>query len=123
MNTAVSGVKLVGPDDAAEGFLGSIGVRFMIDGTEAAQRFSLLSEPLELTPQSLTDFPGFFGQHAKVLGCRPGRFRLDASLFDDVAGLLHVLALVLRDLARALSFDAIPFRRNVGHLCLPSLGS
>ena len=46
MNTAVSGVKLVGPDDAAEGFLGSIGVRFMIDGTEAAQRFSLVEHPM-----------------------------------------------------------------------------
>jgi mannose-6-phosphate isomerase-like protein (cupin superfamily) len=46
MNTAVSGVKLVGPDDAAEGFLGSIGVRFMIDGAEGGQRFSLVEHPM-----------------------------------------------------------------------------
>src|SRR4051812_17748854 len=46
MNTAVSGVKLVGPNDAAEGFLGSIGVRFMIDGAEAGRRFSLVEHPM-----------------------------------------------------------------------------
>ena len=51
MNTAVSGVKLVGPDDAAEGFLGSIGVRFMIDGAEAGQRFSLVEHPM--SPRAL----------------------------------------------------------------------
>ena len=32
METAVAGVKLVPPDNGREGFLGSIGVRFMIDG-------------------------------------------------------------------------------------------
>ena len=51
MNTAVSGVKLVGPDDAAEGFLGSIGVRFMIDGAEAGRRFSLVEHPM--SPRAL----------------------------------------------------------------------
>src|SRR3954466_10869078 len=51
MNTAVSGVKVVGPSDAAEGFLGSIGVRFMIDGSEAGERFSLVEHPM--SPRSL----------------------------------------------------------------------
>src|SRR3954466_8992886 len=51
MNTAVSGVKVVGPSDAAEGFLGSIGVRFMIDGSEAGQRFSLVEHPM--SPRAL----------------------------------------------------------------------
>ena len=46
MDTAVSSVKVVGPNDAAEGFLGSIGVRFMIDGAEAGQRFSLVEHPM-----------------------------------------------------------------------------
>ena len=32
----------VGPDDGKAGFLGSIGVRFMIDGTESDDRFSLV---------------------------------------------------------------------------------
>ena len=40
METAVAGVKLVGPDNGREGFLGSIGVRFLIDGPEASERFS-----------------------------------------------------------------------------------
>src|SRR5688572_518432 len=39
-------VKIVGPGDANEGFLGSIGVRFMIDGSEAGERFSLVEHPM-----------------------------------------------------------------------------
>jgi len=51
METAVAGVKVIGPDDAREGFLGSIGVRFMIDGAEASERFSLVEHPM--SPRSL----------------------------------------------------------------------
>ncbi|MDP1849036.1 MAG: cupin domain-containing protein [Solirubrobacteraceae bacterium] len=39
-------VKVVGPQDGPSGFLGSIGVRFMIDGSEAAERFSLVEHPM-----------------------------------------------------------------------------
>ena len=46
MSTGVSGVTLVGPDNGREGFLGSIGVRFMIDGWEAGERFSLVEHPM-----------------------------------------------------------------------------
>jgi len=45
MQTA-AGAKIVGPADAQEGFLGSIGVRFMIDGSEAGERFSLVEHPM-----------------------------------------------------------------------------
>lgn len=38
--------KVVGPDDGATGFLGSIGVRFMIDGDEAGGGFSLVEHPM-----------------------------------------------------------------------------
>jgi hypothetical protein len=38
--------KVVGPRDGRAGFLGSIGVRFMIDGEEAGERFSLVEHPL-----------------------------------------------------------------------------
>jgi len=51
METTTAGVKLVGPNDAPEGFLGSIGVRFMIDGPEAAERFSLVEHPM--SPRAL----------------------------------------------------------------------
>ena len=51
MQTATTGVKIVGPNDGAEGFLGSIGVRFMIDGTEAGERFSLVEHPM--SPRAL----------------------------------------------------------------------
>jgi quercetin dioxygenase-like cupin family protein len=38
--------KVVGPQDGKTGFLGSIGVRFMIDGEEAGERFSLVEHPM-----------------------------------------------------------------------------
>src|SRR5205823_11201176 len=39
-------VKIVGPRDGKAGFLGSIGVRFMIDGAEAGEHFSLVEHPM-----------------------------------------------------------------------------
>jgi mannose-6-phosphate isomerase-like protein (cupin superfamily) len=51
METAAAGVKVVGPKDGNEGFLGSIGVRFMIDGSEAGERFSLVEHPM--SPRAL----------------------------------------------------------------------
>src|SRR5215218_820219 len=51
METTTAGPKIVGPTDADEGFLGSIGVRFMIDGAEAGQRFSLVEHPM--SPRAL----------------------------------------------------------------------
>ena len=44
MDTATA--KVVGPHDGKAGFLGSIGVRFMIDGAEAGERFSLVEHPM-----------------------------------------------------------------------------
>ena len=38
--------KVVGPQDGRAGFLGSIGVRFMIDGEAAGERFSLVEHPM-----------------------------------------------------------------------------
>ena len=38
--------KVVGPQDGRLGFLGSIGVRFMIDGDETEGRFSLVEHPM-----------------------------------------------------------------------------
>ena len=51
MEATVAGVTVVGPEGAAEGFLGSIGVRFMIDGSEAGERFSLVEHPM--SPRAL----------------------------------------------------------------------
>jgi mannose-6-phosphate isomerase-like protein (cupin superfamily) len=42
---------VVGPQDGKAGFLGSIGVRFMIDGERAAERFSLVEHPM--SPRAL----------------------------------------------------------------------
>jgi mannose-6-phosphate isomerase-like protein (cupin superfamily) len=41
-----TGARIIGPDDAKEGFLGSIGVRFMIDGEEAGGDFALVEHPM-----------------------------------------------------------------------------
>src|SRR5437870_4958492 len=46
-----STAKVVGPQDGKAGFLGSIGVRFMIDGAEAGERFSLVEHPM--SPRAL----------------------------------------------------------------------
>jgi len=43
---SVTTAKIVGPTDGKAGFLGSIGVRFMIDGHEAGERFSLVEHPM-----------------------------------------------------------------------------
>src|SRR5690242_16717744 len=43
--------KIVGPFDGKSGFLGTIGVRFMIDGNEAGDRFSLVEHPM--SPRAL----------------------------------------------------------------------
>lgn len=38
--------KVLGPRDGKAGFLGSIGVRFMIEGVESSGRFSLVEHPM-----------------------------------------------------------------------------
>src|SRR5581483_5551254 len=43
--------RVLGPADGRSGFLGSIGVRFMIDGSEADERFSLVEHPM--SPRAL----------------------------------------------------------------------
>jgi mannose-6-phosphate isomerase-like protein (cupin superfamily) len=47
----VATAKIVGPHSAEEGFLGSIGVRFLIDGSEAGQRVSLVDH--SMSPRAL----------------------------------------------------------------------
>jgi mannose-6-phosphate isomerase-like protein (cupin superfamily) len=46
MEATAASPKIVNPDSAAEGFIGSINVRFMIDGSEADERFSLVEHPM-----------------------------------------------------------------------------
>jgi mannose-6-phosphate isomerase-like protein (cupin superfamily) len=51
MEATATSVSVVGPKDGKEGFLGSIGVRFLIDGPEADERFSLVEHPM--SPRAL----------------------------------------------------------------------
>lgn len=43
--------KVIGPNDGESGFLGSIGVRFMLDGEETDKGFSLIEHPM--SPRAL----------------------------------------------------------------------
>ena len=51
MSTAVAGPKILTPAQGQEGFLGSIGVRFLVDGVDASERFSLVEHPM--SPRAL----------------------------------------------------------------------
>ncbi|HWJ44145.1 MAG TPA: cupin domain-containing protein [Gaiellaceae bacterium] len=51
MEVVTTAPRIVGPSEGLEGFLGSIGVRFMIDGAETAERFSLVEHPM--SPRAL----------------------------------------------------------------------
>jgi mannose-6-phosphate isomerase-like protein (cupin superfamily) len=46
MEATAATAKIVTPNDGGDGFIGSIGVRFMIDGNEADERFSLVEHPM-----------------------------------------------------------------------------
>ena len=48
---STSTAVVVGPQDGKLGFLGSIGVRWMIDGEHPEQRFSLIEHPM--SPRAL----------------------------------------------------------------------
>jgi mannose-6-phosphate isomerase-like protein (cupin superfamily) len=43
---STAAAKVVGPRDGKAGFLGSIGVRFVVDGAEAEDRFSIVEHPM-----------------------------------------------------------------------------
>jgi quercetin dioxygenase-like cupin family protein len=48
---ATTAARVLGPSDGKAGFLGSIGVRFMIDGAETGGGFSLVEHPM--SPRAL----------------------------------------------------------------------
>jgi mannose-6-phosphate isomerase-like protein (cupin superfamily) len=49
--SVTTAARVLGPTDGRAGFLGSIGVRLMIDGSEADERFSLVEHPM--SPRAL----------------------------------------------------------------------
>ena len=51
MQSTTPAPRIVRPGNGDEGFLGSIGVRFMIDGVDAGERFSLVEHPM--SPRAL----------------------------------------------------------------------
>jgi mannose-6-phosphate isomerase-like protein (cupin superfamily) len=51
METAATAVKVVKPDEVRDGFLGSIGVRFLIDGAETGGQFAFVEHPM--SPRAL----------------------------------------------------------------------
>ena len=51
MSTTVAGPRIVTPGEGQSGFLGSIGVRFLVDGADASDRLSLVEHPM--SPRAL----------------------------------------------------------------------
>src|ERR687896_2339118 len=82
--------KVVGPQDGKAGFLGSIGVRFMIDGAETDQGFSLVEHPLP--PRALA---APLHRHTRedeysfVLEGRMGALLGDEVLYAEVGDLVY----------------------------------
>ena len=86
-----SSVKVVGPQDGTLGFLGSIGVRWMIDGDETAGRgFSLVEHPM--SPRALA---APLHRHTRedeysyVLEGRMGALLGDDVVYAEVGDLVH----------------------------------
>jgi mannose-6-phosphate isomerase-like protein (cupin superfamily) len=51
METVTTAPRIITPSQGDHGFLGSIGARFLIDGSETAERFSLVEHPM--SPRAL----------------------------------------------------------------------
>jgi mannose-6-phosphate isomerase-like protein (cupin superfamily) len=87
---AATAAKIVGPKDGKAGFLGSIGVRFMIDGVEADQRFSLVEHPM--SPRALA---APLHRHTRedeysyVIEGRMGALLGDEVVYAEVGDLVH----------------------------------
>lgn len=82
--------KVVGPKDGRSGFLGSIGVRFMIDGDETGRGFSMVEHPMSpralaapLHRHSLED------EYSYVLQGRVGAMLGDEVLVGGPGDLIH----------------------------------
>src|SRR4051794_647994 len=51
MDTVTTAPRIITPDQGTHGFLGSIGARFLIDGPDTGERFSLVEHPM--SPRAL----------------------------------------------------------------------
>jgi mannose-6-phosphate isomerase-like protein (cupin superfamily) len=87
---AATTAKIVGPKDGKAGFLGSIGVRFMIDGVEADERFSLVEHPM--SPRALAaplHRHTREDEHSYVIEGRMGALLGDEVVYAEVGDLVH----------------------------------
>src|ERR1700704_5872081 len=81
--------KVVGPQDGKAGFLGSIGVRFMIDGDEAGGGFSLVEHPMG--PRALAaplHRHGLEDEYSYILQGRVGALLGDEVLYGNPGDLI-----------------------------------
>jgi len=87
---ATTAPKIVGPEDGKSGFLGSIGARFMIDGVEAGDRFSLLEHPM--APRALAaplHLHTREDEYSYVVKGRMGALLGDDVVYAEVGDLVH----------------------------------
>ena len=90
MEATVARPKIVGPKDGIDGFLGSIGVRFMIDGSEADERFSLVEHPM--SPRALAaplHMHTREDEYSYVLEGRMGALLGDDVVYAEAGDLVH----------------------------------
>jgi len=82
--------KVVGPKDGRSGFLGSIGVRFMIDGDETGRGFSMVEHPM--SPRALAaplHRHALEDEYSYVLQGRVGAMLGDEVLVGGPGDLIH----------------------------------
>src|SRR3954453_3279299 len=85
-----STAKVLGPSDGKAGFLGSIGVRFMIDGDEAGGGFSLVEHPM--SPRALgapLHRHSREDEYSYVLEGQMGALLGEDVVYADVGALVH----------------------------------
>ena len=90
METVTNGAKIIGPGEVRDGFLGSIGVRFLIDGHETAERFSLVEHPM--SPRALAaplHLHTREDEYSFVLEGRMGALLGDEVVYAEEGDLVH----------------------------------
>ena len=90
MQATKTSAKIVSPQEGDMGFLGSIGARFMIDGVETDERFSLVEHPMSAralaAPLHLHTRED---EYSFVLQGRMGALLGDHVVYAEVGDLVH----------------------------------
>jgi hypothetical protein len=107
---SLSTAKVVGPADGKAGFLGSIGVRFMLDGGEVGDRFSLVEHPMSPWALGAAAPPSQRGRiqlrHRGAYG--PAGFERFFAELVDLGGVAQAAPDQLRELCQRFALEMDP---------------